>query len=143
MSDLGEIDQLARALLRQIEPGRRRQFLRGIARDVRKSQSDRIARQIQPDGSQFAPRKTKAEARKGRLRSKMMFRRLRLAKYLRSGADGGEAWVGFDGRAAAIARIHQEGLEDAPEKGGGRLAFVMLPVKRRVARRPGARTLDP
>ncbi|ATI54504.1 phage virion morphogenesis protein [Sphingomonas melonis] len=123
MSDLIEIDQLAQALLRQIDPGKRRQFLRGVASRVRKSQSDRIARQVQPDGSPFAPRKTKAEARKGRLRSKMMFRRLRLAKYLRSATEGGEAWVGFSGRAAAIASVHQEGLEDAPEKGGKKVRY--------------------
>ncbi|WP_018250783.1 phage virion morphogenesis protein [Sphingomonas melonis] len=123
MSDLVEIDQLARALLRQIDPGHRRQVLRGIASKVRKSQSDRIARQIQPDGSAFAPRKTKAQARKGRLRAKMMFRRLRLAKYLRSGTEGGEAWVGFSGRAAAIATVHQEGLDDAPEKGGKKVRY--------------------
>ena len=123
MSDLIEIDQLAQALLRQIEPGKRRQFLRGVANKVRRSQSDRIARQTQPDGSAFAPRKTKAQARKGRLRAKMMFRRLRMAKYLRSGTEGDEAWVGFSGRAAAIAAVHQEGLEDAPEKGGKKVRY--------------------
>lgn len=123
MSDLVEIDQLAQALLRSVDPGKRRQLLRGIASRVRKSQSDRIARQIQPDGSAFAARKTKAESRKGRLRAKMMFKRLRLAKYLKSGVDASEAWVGFSGRAAAIASVHQEGLADAPEKGGKKIRY--------------------
>lgn len=123
MSDLIEIDRLAQALMRGIAPDERRQFLRRIASRVRKSQSDRIANQIQPDGTPFAPRKTKAEARKGRLRAKMMFKRLRLAKYLKGGVEGGEAWVGFAGRAAAIASVHQEGLEDAPERGGKKVRY--------------------
>ncbi|MGB8601284.1 MAG: phage virion morphogenesis protein, partial [Rhizomicrobium sp.] len=52
--------------------------------------------------------------RKGALRRKMMFRKLASPRFLRSGNDDTELWVGFSGRAAEIARIHQEGLKDKP-----------------------------
>lgn len=52
--------------------------------------------------------------RKGAIRRKMMFRKLASPKFLRSGNDDTELWVGFSGRAAQIARIHQEGLKDKP-----------------------------
>lgn len=125
MSDLVAIDELAGALLQRIAPGARRQLLRRIARDIRKSQSDRIAKQIQPDGQRFAPKKSAGgKRRKGQLREKVMFRKLRLAKFLKAGADTGEAWIGFTGRAAAIARVHQEGLEDSPTRGAKKVRYA-------------------
>lgn len=127
MSDLTEINDLAGALLQRVAPAGRRQILRGLARDVRKSQSDRIARQIQPDGTPFAPRKapaTGARARKGQLRQKVMFRKLRMAKFLKAGANDGEAWIGFAGRAASIARVHQDGLSDSPARGAKKVRYA-------------------
>lgn len=52
--------------------------------------------------------------RKGRIRRKAMFRKLRLGRYLKEGATADEAWVGFSGRVARIARVHQDGLDDKP-----------------------------
>lgn len=125
MNDLIAINDLTSALLRSVAPDARRTLLRQIARDIRKSQSDRIARQVQPDGQPFAPRKaTGGKARKGRLRDRVMFKRLRLAKFLKAGAEPGEAWVGFAGRAAAIARVHQEGLNDVPARGAKKVRYA-------------------
>lgn len=128
MSDLTSINDLAAALLRGVAPPARRKLLGRVAREIRKSQSDRIGQQIQPDGQRFAARKaepqTKARARKGKIRRKAMFSKLRLAKFLKAGADQGEAWIGFTGRAAAIARIHQDGLDDAPNRGGKKVRYA-------------------
>lgn len=52
--------------------------------------------------------------RKGRIRQRAMFRKMRLSRTLKAGATDTEAWVGFSGRAAEIARVHQEGLKDRP-----------------------------
>ncbi|MFC3579535.1 phage virion morphogenesis protein [Sphingomonas hylomeconis] len=52
--------------------------------------------------------------RKGAVRQKAMFRKLRNARNLRAGATDIEAWIGFAGRAAEIARVHQDGLGDKP-----------------------------
>lgn len=119
MNDFAPIERLASDLLRSVAPPARRKILAAIAREVRKSQSDRIAAQRNPDGSAFEPRRSKTTSakRKGKLRRKRMFARLRLARYLRGGATSNEAWIGFGGPAARIARIHQDGGMDSPAPG--------------------------
>lgn len=52
--------------------------------------------------------------RRGAIRRAAMFRRLRRARFLRAGASADEAWAGFQGRAAEIASVSQDGLEDRP-----------------------------
>ena len=52
--------------------------------------------------------------RRGGLRRKAMFRRLASARYLRSQANDQGFWVGFSGKAAAVANIHHYGLGDKP-----------------------------
>jgi len=194
IEDLGEIERLAGALLRKVGPSERRRLLRAIARDVQRGQSARIARQEATDGSAFAPRRQKREAkpgtysvkflypkgsanprlvlmkswrregplltgydveagairsffwdkvdkwlpldqgeqnkgagkfrRSGSIKRAAMFRKLRLGRNLRAGATDAEAWVGFSGRAADIARIHQEGLPDRPAVGAKPVRYV-------------------
>lgn len=55
--------------------------------------------------------------RRGTIRARAMFRKLRNARNLRSGASDLEAWIGFTGRAAEIARVHQDGGRDRPARG--------------------------
>ena len=185
MTDLAALEELAGAMLRRLEPAGRRTLMRAMARDLRKSQSDRIGRQQEPSGAKFAARRQAPEPepgkfpvrflypkgaaeprlvfmkswtrdgplltgydieaggirsffwdnvakwlpleagdrgaggsgklrRKGRIRNKAMFRKLRSARTLKSGGTDREMWVGFSGRASAVARIHQEGLKDKP-----------------------------
>lgn len=117
MSDLAEIERVVANLLVATAPAERRRILRAVVRDLRRSQASRIAAQRNPDGSAFAPRRSKPDGRlrrKGRVRQAAMFRKLRLAKSLRMGATPDEAWLGFAGRAAMIARVHQEGRSDRP-----------------------------
>ncbi len=52
--------------------------------------------------------------RKGHIRRKAMFRKLLSPRHLKEGATDTEAWIGFTGQAARIARIHQDGLTDKP-----------------------------
>jgi hypothetical protein len=52
--------------------------------------------------------------RKGHIRRKAMFRKLRNGRNLRADATDQEAWIGFSGRVARIARVHQDGLTDRP-----------------------------
>lgn len=187
MSDLAQIEALAGALLRKLGSGERRRILRAVARDLQASQSARIGRQQNPDGSAYVPRKQRkpprpgnyavkflypkgaanarvvlmkswvhegnlitgydveaggirsffwdkvdrwlpVEAeeqskgagkfrRKGRIRNAAMFRKLRNRRNLQAGASDREAWIGFSGRASAIARVHQEGRADRPALG--------------------------
>jgi phage virion morphogenesis protein len=126
--DLAQVEELAGALLQKVAAGERAKLLRTVAREIAKSQRTRIAAQIAPDGTPFAPRKPKAAPtgrlrRKGSIKRQAMFRKLRLAKNLKAGATDIEAWVGFSGRAAQIARVHQEGREDAPAPGQKRVRY--------------------
>lgn len=52
--------------------------------------------------------------RRGAIKKAAMFRKLRNGRNLRTGTSDLEAWVGFSGRAAGIAAIHQGGLMDRP-----------------------------
>lgn len=123
MNDLAAVEQLASALLRTVAPPARRKILTAIARDIRRSQSDRIGAQKQPDGSAFAARRPKPR-RKGKLRQRRMFSKIRLAKHLRAAATANEATVGFTGPASRIARIHQLGLDDAPAPGMRKVRYA-------------------
>lgn len=112
-----------------------------LARDLRRSQAERIARQENPDGTRFEPRKPQAQAQRFRLRERQgrirrrtqakpgapMFRRLRTAAFLRADVDGEGVWAGFTGRAAAIAVVHQEGREDRTSPEG---PVVRYPMRR-------------
>ncbi|MBO9725159.1 MAG: phage virion morphogenesis protein [Novosphingobium sp.] len=55
-----------------------------------------------------------ARKRPVRIRRRAMFRRLATARYLRSGVDDQGVWVGFTGKVAQIASVHQHGLRDKP-----------------------------
>lgn len=125
MNDFAPIEQLCRDLLLRTAAPERARLLRTIGRDLRKSQSDRIAAQREPDGAAFAPRRPKPpRPGKGRLRQQKMFRKLRMAKSLKTGANADEAWVGFGGRAARVASVHQQGLSDAPAPGQPKVRYA-------------------
>lgn len=62
--------------------------------------------------------------RRGGIRQAAMFRRLRGSRFLGAGATDREAWIGFAGRAAEIARVHQEGLADRPAAGGRAVRYA-------------------
>lgn len=46
-----------------------------------------------------------------------MFQKLRTASFLKVQGDGNAMSVGFTGRIARIARVHQYGLKDRAERG--------------------------
>ena len=52
--------------------------------------------------------------RQGRLRAVPMFRKLAKSNVLLAASTADEAWVGWIGASARVARIHQEGLTDRP-----------------------------
>ena len=126
MNDFAPIEQLCRDLLLRTAPPERARLMRSIGREVRKSQSDRIAAQRDPEGAAFAPRRPKPDRgrKKGKLRQQKMFRKLRMAKSLKAGGNGDEVWVGFGGRASRIANIHQQGLSDAPAPGQPKVRYA-------------------
>ncbi|MFC0669464.1 phage virion morphogenesis protein [Azotobacter chroococcum] len=120
MSDnLRAIEDWAGVLLARLGAGERRTLNQTIARDLRRSQQQRIATQQNPDGSLYAPRKPRKNLRGkvGGVRRKM-FAKLGKAKHLKLQSTAGSIAIGFVGRTARLARVHQYGLRDRVERGG-------------------------
>lgn len=110
--ELHQLDDWLAGLLRQISPDKVRLINRRVAADLRRAQSRRIASQQNPDGSPYAGRSSKnLRLKKGKIKRKAMFARLRTARYLKSISNDRELSVGFMGRAAVIASVHQFGLQ--------------------------------
>ncbi|MYL22541.1 phage virion morphogenesis protein [Halomonas alkaliantarctica] len=120
MSDeLAALEAWIEPLIAKLGPAERRRLAREVAHDLRISQRQRIKAQQNPDGSAYEPRAT-LRGQTGSIRRKAMFSKLRTAKYLKAKGHAGAATVGFVGRAARIARVHQYGLRDRVEPGGPR-----------------------
>lgn len=113
---LQQLEDWAGPLLAKLSAGEQRQLARRIATDLRRSQSQRIAQQRNPDGSAYEARKPQRKQRQGQV--KAMFDKLRAARHLRAQATSAAAVIAITGRAARIARVHQEGLRDQVEPGG-------------------------
>lgn len=116
--DLDQLADWAAPLLDAIAPQSRRQIARGVAQDLRRRQTRRIAAQQNPDGTPYAPRKPQGRGKAGHIKRRAMFRKLRTARYIKARGTADAATVGFTGRAAVIARVHQLGKRARVERGG-------------------------
>lgn len=118
-NNLEALETWAAVLLDRLEPGERSKLARSIGQELRRSQQKRVIAQENPDGSRYAPRKKRdLRGKQGRIRRKLaMFKKLRTASYLKVRGDSNAVSVGFTGRIARIARVHQYGLKDRPEQG--------------------------
>ena len=118
-NNLEALETWAAVLLDRLEPGERSKLARSIGQELRRSQQKRVMAQENPDGSKFAPRKQRnLRGKQGRVKRKLaMFKKLRTASYLKVRGDINSVSVGFTGRIARIARVHQYGLKDRPERG--------------------------
>ncbi|NMZ15910.1 phage virion morphogenesis protein [Pseudomonas rhodesiae] len=116
---LEALEPWASGLLEQLQPAARNQLARSIGQELRRSQQKRVLTQQNPDGSKFAPRKKRnLRGKQGRIRRKVeMFKKLRTATYMKARGDSNAVTVGFTGRIARIARVHQYGLKDRAERG--------------------------
>src|SRR5450830_551996 len=104
MNDLTAFEEWAGAMLSKLGPGKRRVLGRQVAIELRRSQAQRIAQQRAPDGTAYVPRKKRQKA--------AMFNKLRTTAYLQTRVDENQISVGFFGRVARLAHVHQEGLAD-------------------------------
>ncbi|MFC0708829.1 phage virion morphogenesis protein [Azorhizophilus paspali] len=119
--DLRALEDWAGALLARLDAGERRKLTQTIARDLRRNQQQRIAAQRNPDGTPYAPRKD-LRGQVGRVRRKM-FAKLRQAKHLKLQSTVDSIAIGFVGRVARLARVHQYGLRDRVERDGPEVQY--------------------
>lgn len=128
MDDLAALELWAAPLLQRLQPSERRALSRKIGVELRRSQQQRIASQQNPDGSAYEPRKRgeRIRDRRGRIKERKarMFQRIARASHLKVQSTGTEAAVGFAGRVARIARVHQEGLEDRANASGSLVRYA-------------------
>jgi len=123
VDDLAALEAWAAPLLRRLDPGERRRLARSVGTALRRSQTQRIARQQSPDGTPYAPRKQQLRSKTGRIKRLKMFVKLRQARYFKVTATDQAVSVGFTGRVGRIARVHQEGMMDTVRPGGPRTRY--------------------
>lgn len=116
-NDLEALEDWAGVLLSKLEPAARSKLARSLAQKLRRSQQQRVKQQRNPDGSPYAARKPRVlRGKQGRIKRQVkMFQKMPKASYLKAKGDGQSITVGFTGRVARIARVHQYGLKDRAE----------------------------
>ena len=119
------LETWAAPLLRKLEPAERGKLARSLAQQLRRNQRQRVKAQANPDGSKYIPRKKRdLRGKKGRIRRKLaMFQKLSKVAYLKAKGDGSAISIGFTGRVARIARVHQYGLRDRAERGAPHVRY--------------------
>jgi phage virion morphogenesis protein len=116
MNELKPFDDKLAVLVAGMSASSRRQMAAEIAKRLRTSQQGRIKRQQAPDGTPYADRKRQPiRSKKGRVKREM-FAKLRTNRYMKAKGSADEALVEFAGRVQRIARVHQEGLRDRPNR---------------------------
>ncbi|HFT1960911.1 TPA: phage virion morphogenesis protein [Enterobacter ludwigii] len=114
MSNFKPFDDKLAGLLASLSPAGRRKLAGEIAKELRKSQQQRIKQQKNPDGSPYQVRKRQPlRAKTGRIK-RAMFQKLRASRYMKATGRENSAVVEFTGKVQRIARVHQYGLKDRP-----------------------------
>lgn len=114
-SNVLELANYLQPLLERLSMGERARLFKQIGRDLRKSQGKRISEQKNPDGSSYTPRRKRLREQKGKIKRKM-FTKIKNTSNLKVLSNADSIAIGFVGRVARIARVHQEGLKDRAEK---------------------------
>lgn len=113
MSELNPFDTRLAGLIAKLSPQSRKSLAVAVSKRLRAGQQQHIKRQQAPDGTPYAPRKTRLRSKK-RLRDRAMFSKLRAARYLKAQGNSDAAVVEFVGRVQRMANVHHYGLRDRP-----------------------------
>ena len=128
MSDFKPFDNKLAGLLAALSPAGRRKFAGDIAKELLKSQQQRIKQQKAPDGSPYQARKRQPlRAKTGRIK-RAMFQKLRTNRYLKASGRENRAVVEFAGKVQRIAKVHQFGLKDRPNQFSSLVKYDARPL---------------
>ena len=119
------VEELATYLqpyLERLSVGERAKPSKQIGRDLRKNQGKRISAQQNPDSSTYTPRRKRLREQKGKIKRKM-FTKLKNTAHLKLLSTADAIAIGFVGRVARIAQVHQEGLKDRAERGAPSVVY--------------------
>lgn len=128
MSEFKPFEDRLAGLIASLSPAARRRMAADIAKRLRTSQQQRIKRQQAPDGTPYAARKRQPiKAKKGRVK-RAMFTKLRTNRYMKAKGTNDAAVVEFTGRVQRMARVHQEGLRDRPNRYAAPVEYESRPL---------------
>ncbi|HEJ0281032.1 TPA: phage virion morphogenesis protein [Citrobacter freundii] len=114
MNEFKPFDDKLAGLIGALSPASRRKLAAEIAKELRRSQQQRIKQQKAPDGTLYQARKRQPlRAKKGRIK-RAMFQKLRTSRYMKASGHNDAAVVEFTGKVQRIVQIHQLGLKDRP-----------------------------
>lgn len=82
---------------------------------IRSFEYDKVVKWLRVDAAEENKGAGKFRQRKT-IRQRAMFRKIRRSGILHTGQNDHEAWIGFGGRVAQVARVHQFGLRDRPAR---------------------------
>lgn len=110
MNELQPLHNRLDALIANLSPQKRSQLAREVGRELAKSQRQRIARQQNPDGTPYEPRKRqRIKSKKGSVKANAMFAKLRTARLMKTQTNADGVEIGYTGQNAFIAEVHQYG----------------------------------
>ncbi|EET0591747.1 phage virion morphogenesis protein [Escherichia coli] len=128
MSDLTVLQERLAGLIASLSPAARRQMAAEIAKKLRASQQQRIKRQQAPDGTPYAARKRQpVRSKKGRIKREM-FAKLRTSRFMKAKGSDSAAVVEFTGKVQRMARVHQYGLKDRPNRHSQEVQYPARPL---------------
>jgi phage virion morphogenesis protein len=128
MSEFKPFDEKLNCLIAALSPVSRRKLAGEIAKELRKSQQQRIKLQKAPNGSPYQARKRQPlRAKTGRIK-RAMFQKLRTSRYMKATGRENSAVVEFTGKVQRIAQIHQYGLKDRPNTHGKEVQYAERPL---------------
>ncbi|WP_260861654.1 phage virion morphogenesis protein [Citrobacter sp. Marseille-Q6884] len=128
MSELTALQERLAGLIASLSPAARRQMAAEIAKKLRASQQQRIKRQQAPDGTPYAARKRQpVRSKKGRIKREM-FTRLRTNRFMKAKGSDSAAVVEFTGKVQRMARVHQYGLKDRPNRNSRDVQYEARPL---------------
>ena len=128
MSELTALQEHLAGLIASLSPAARRQMAAEIAKKLRTSQQQRIKRQQTPDGTPYAARKRQpVRSKKGRIKREM-FAKLRTSRFMKAKGSDSAAVVEFTGKVQRMARVHQYGLKDRPNRNSRDVQYEARPL---------------
>ena len=128
MSELTALQERLAGLIASLSPAARRQMAAEIAKTPRTSQQQRIKRQQAPDGTPYAARKRQpVRSKKGRIKREM-FAKLRTSRFMKAKGSDSAAVVEFTGKVQRMARVHQYGLKDRPNRNSRDVQYEARPL---------------
>lgn len=128
MSELTALQERLAGLIASLSPAARRQMAVEVAKKLRTSQQQRIKRQQAPDGTPYAARKRQpVRSKKDRIKREM-FAKLRTSRFMKAKGSDSAAVVEFTGKVQRMARVHQYGLKDRPNRNSRDVQYEARPL---------------